>query len=202
MINAALARASVVIGCVVLTLTGCSTGGRENGGTVTGTPYTFAPETATITVGKLKGAVAAGSTVSWFNAPLAEARELGPVDSIKSNGDFRPDAYLKQQVQRAFEAKGVRFAREAGSTRYQLLVAAGTGEHLTDELHEVFRIYPGMGAVGLKNGAVMVAVLDSVRNIAIWRGAVEGALLQGISSAEHSQRVDNAIDSLMARIQL
>ncbi|WP_339068311.1 hypothetical protein [Teredinibacter turnerae] len=199
--KAALARACAV-GLVVLTLTACSTGGREGRGTVTGTPYTYAPETATITVGKLKGAVAAGSTVSWFNAPLAEARELGPVETIESNGDFRPDAYLKQQVQRAFEAKGVKFASEAGSTRYQLIVAAGTGEHLTDELHEVFRIYPGMGAVGLKNGAVMVAVLDSVRNIAIWRGAVEGALLQGISSAEHSQRVDNAIDSLMARIQL
>ncbi|WP_339075328.1 hypothetical protein [Teredinibacter turnerae] len=199
--KAALARAYAV-GLVVLTLTACSTGGREGSGAVTGTPYTYAPETATITVGKLKGAVAAGSTVSWFNAPLAEARELGPVETIESNGDFRPDAYLKQQVQRAFEAKGVKFAREAGSTRYQLIVAAGTGEHLTDELHEVFRIYPGMGAVGLKNGAVMVAVLDSVRNIAIWRGAVEGALLQGISSAEHSQRVDNAIDSLMARIQL
>lgn len=199
--KAALARAYAV-GLVVLTLTACSTGGREGSGTVTGTPYTYAPETATITVGKLKGAVAAGSTVSWFNAPLAEARELGPVETIESNGDFRPDAYLKQQVQRAFEAKGVKFASEAGSTRYQLIVAAGTGEHLTDELHEVFRIYPGMGAVGLKNGAVMVAVLDSVRNIAIWRGAVEGALLQDISSAEHSQRVDNAIDSLMARIQL
>lgn len=162
-------------------------------------PYGYMPETATITVGDLKGVLDTDATISWFNASLDQ---ISGVENFPLDDTLQMQGYIKQRVASDFEAKGVTVSPQPGSTRYQLVVAAASGEELTDELHAVFRIYPGLGAVGLNKGAIMVAVLDSVRNLTVWRGAVEGVILDGLSREEHNRRVDDAIDGLLARIEL
>lgn len=157
------------------------------------------PQTAIVTVGDLKGVLDSDTTISWFDKDLIDLSDSKLLSADEAN---EVHLFLKRRIQEEFVKKGVKFSTEAGSTRFQILVAGAGTTTSTEHLHSLFKIYPGLGTSELTRGAVMVGVLDTARNYAIWRGVVEGTLSDDLSFDERVSRLDAVITRLMSKVEI
>ncbi len=157
------------------------------------------PTSATIVIGSLKGVLSEDAQLSWFTDDFID---LSDSSYLTAEQQVSVEESVKGYIEQAFENKGVAFAPEAGSTRYQVVVAGAGSNTSVGELHELFKLYPGLGHKNVTHGALMVAVVDTARNFALWRGAVEGEVEPSIAIDERLQRLQMIVNSLINTIEL
>ncbi|SMF40851.1 hypothetical protein SAMN02745866_02648 [Alteromonadaceae bacterium Bs31] len=176
----------------LLSMLGACTTNEE----LTPTPATssYASSTATVVVGNLKGVFDENTKLSWHAddlIDLSDATYLSPEQQLDvENG-------VKRFIEQAFERKGIPFSTEQGSTRYQVVVAGAGSNTKVEKLHELFKVYPGLGHKNVTHGALMIAVVDTARNFALWRGVVEGEVAPEISMEARLQRLQMIVDTLV-----
>jgi|GEM_PF-4341735 len=157
------------------------------------------PTSATVVVGSLKGAIQAGSTLSWYKENFID---LSDSAYLSADEQRELSSALEAFVESAFREKGIHFSDERGSTRYQIIVAGAGSNSKVQELHGLFKVYPGLGHHEVNHGAVMIAVVDTARNYALWRGVVEGQVQSQLSFDQRLQRLNTIVSSLLNRIEL
>mgnify|MGYP006088190581 CR=1 FL=1 len=138
--------------------------------------------------------------LSWFSQDFLVVEGQTP-----SSANIHSYNYIKQRIQLALEAKGLKFAPEGTETDRQVVVAAllGEGENAIN-MERLFKLYPNLSveAGDFKVGTLLVAVIDPQQHKAAWRGAIQALIDEDVTQVQRQTRIEVAVQLLLRSLDV